>query len=212
METIQGRRSLELDLKGFNERRAGCHRIIIDIGTGDGRYVHTLAENNPRWFVIGLDSCRENLRKYSNRKLRNMLFIIASAQEIPVDLTGLVSHVTINFPWGSLLKSLLSGDSKLFCGIESISASVASFDIRLNSGALAEAGWELARGAAQIYNTILGSGWVAEPPAMMDAGALRDFPSSWAKRLAFGRDPHAIELKGWLSPKSLSAVRRFEEG
>ncbi len=30
----------------------------------------------------------------------------------------------------------------------------------------------------------------------MNANALRSFPSTWAKRLAFGRDPRAIEMNG----------------
>ena len=172
----------------------------MDIGTGDGRYVHTLAKNNPEWFVLGLDSCRENLHKYSRRHLPNMLFIIASAQDIPADLNGLVSHITINFPWGSLLESLLNADPMFMHGIENISHSVASVDIRLNSDALEEAGCDLYRGVVQIYNNLLAAGWVVEAPVMLNVGAMRDFPSTWAKRLAFGRDPRAMELKGWLSP------------
>jgi tRNA G46 methylase TrmB len=74
-------------------------------------YVHCLAERNPNWFVIGVDSCRENLHEHSRAKLPNMLFVIASAQNLPRELNGLVSHITINFPWGSLLESLLIGDS-----------------------------------------------------------------------------------------------------
>ena len=44
METIRGKTSLDLDFNGLNERLADYNRIMLDLGTGDGRYVHSLAE------------------------------------------------------------------------------------------------------------------------------------------------------------------------
>ena len=199
METIRGRKSLELDFYGLAKRLSGYDHIMMDLGTGDGRYVHYLAENNPGWFVIGMDLCRENLHEHSRAKLQNMLFIIASAQELPRELNGLISHVTINFPWGSLLEGLLTGDTKLIRGLAYLSRSAPSVDVRLNGGALAEAGWALETGTEQIYNNMIGAGWHVNTPVMLNAHALRTFPSTWAKRIAFGRDPRAMELSGWLS-------------
>ena len=198
METIRGKTSLELDLNGLEERLAGYHRIILDLGTGDGRYVRTLADKHPDWFMIGVDSCRENLREYSRTKLQNMLFVIASAQDLPTELDGLISHITINFPWGSLLESLLMDDSNLLSRLEFISRSATSIDLHLNGGAMAEAGTDLETGAEQVYNNLIRSGWQIERPAIMNANALRSFPTTWAKRLAFGRDPRAISMSGWL--------------
>jgi len=198
METIRGKTSLELDLNGLEECLAGYHRIILDLGTGDGRYVRTLADKHPDWFMIGVDSCRENLREYSRTKLQNMLFVIASAQDLPTELDGLISHITINFPWGSLLESLLMDDSNLLRRLEFISRSATSIDLHLNGGAMAEAGTDLETGAEQVYNNLIRSGWQIERPAIMNANALRSFPTTWAKRLAFGRDPRAISMSGWL--------------
>lgn len=196
METIQGRKPLELGFNGLKERLVGYNRITLDLGTGDGRYARTLAAKHPDWFIIGVDSCRENLREHSQAKLRNMLFVIASAQDLPNELTGLISHITINFPWGSLLESLLTGDSKLMCGLESISRSTTSVDLRLNGGAMAEAGTTLENGTEKVYNNLIRSGWQIESPVMMNTNTLRSFPSTWAKRLAFGRDPRAVALSG----------------
>jgi predicted RNA methylase len=198
METIRGRTSLEVDFIGLKERLAGYNRIILDLGTGDGRYVHTLAEQQPDWFVIGVDSCRENLREYSQSKLHNMLFVIASAQSLPVELNGLVSHITINFPWGSLLESLLIGDMKLMRGLESVSHSATSIDLHLNGGALAEAGTTLETGAEKICNHLVLLGWQLKRPMMINGNVLKRFPTTWARRLAHGRDPRAILLSGTL--------------
>jgi 16S rRNA (adenine(1408)-N(1))-methyltransferase len=194
METMRGKTSLYLDSRGSAERIAGYKRITLDLGTGDGRYVRALAEGHPDQFVIGLDSCRENLREHSRVKLPNLLFVIASAQALPPELSGLVSHVTINFPWGSLLESLLAGDPKLVSGLASLSRPGSSLDLRLNGGALAEAGWSLESGVDEIYNNLVQAGWRVKAPGLMDAQALRRFPSTWAKRLAFGRDPRAMAL------------------
>jgi 16S rRNA (adenine(1408)-N(1))-methyltransferase len=194
METIRGRKSLELDLNGLTNRLASYSHILLDLGTGDGRYVHCLAERNPSWFIIGVDACRENLRANSQRKLPNALFVIANAQALPRELNGLISHVTINFPWGSLLESLLSGEPALMNGLSSISCLNAGIEIHLNSGALAEAGKTLETGAEKIYSNMLQAGWQVNAPVAMNTSALRNFPSTWAKRLAFGRDPRAIHL------------------
>jgi 16S rRNA (adenine(1408)-N(1))-methyltransferase len=187
-----------LDLTELHERLANHSRVILDLGTGDGKFAFHYARTFPNHFVIGVDSCRENLRELSRAKQPNLLFLIASAQDLPHELDGLVSHITINFPWGSLLESLLNDDPCLMRGLESVSRSCAGIDVRLNSGALAEAGTTLEHGAQTICNNLLRAGWQIEAPVIMDACSLRKFPSTWAKRLAFGRNPRAMTLSGYL--------------
>jgi Methyltransferase domain len=199
METIRGRRSLDLDLSRLAARLANYQRIVLDLGTGDGKFVHHLADSFPHHFIIGVDACRENLHEYSRTKLPNMLFVIANAQELPCELNGLISHITINFPWGSLLESLLSGDSKMMCGLANISRADTTIDIRLNGGALSEAGTDLETGSVQIEKMLRESGWQVKKPVVMQKSDLQKYPTSWAKRLAFGRDPRAIHLHGRLA-------------
>jgi len=198
METIRGKTSLNLDLTDFYARLANYNRIMLDLGTGDGKFAFCHADNFPSHFVIGVDSCRENLHEHSRANMPNLLYIIASAQALPHELHGLVSHITINFPWGSLLESFLIGDDRLLHGLESVAGSSAVLDIRLNGGALAEQGWSLEDGAERIFENLILAGWRIRKPGTMDARALRAFPSTWAKRLAFGRDPRAIQLSGCL--------------
>ena len=196
METIRGRKPCTLDITGLKARLANYNRIILDLGTGDGRYVHHLADSFPRHFIIGVDSCRENLREHSRAKLSNMLFVIASAQKLPCELNGLVSHITINFPWGSLLESLLNGNPSLMYGLASISRPTTTMEIRLNGGALAEAGTTLEAGTERIYNNLLCTGWQIKEPEMMKTQTLHTFPTTWARRLAHGRDPRAMMMSG----------------
>ena len=196
MEIIRGKASLDLDLTELKERLTNYKRITLDLGTGDGKFAFCHADKFPDHFFMGVDSCRENLREYSRAKLPNLLYVIASAQNLPHELSGLVSHVTINFPWGSLLESLLTGDIRLMRGLKSISRSATTIEIRLNGGALTEVGWDLEAGAEKIYASLLEAGWQVNIPTLMNTNALRSFPSTWAKRLAFGRDPRVVEMRG----------------
>jgi tRNA G46 methylase TrmB len=59
----------------------------MDMGTGDGRYVAYVARHLPERFVIGIDTCRENLQKVSKKSLPNALYLIANAGGLPVELS-----------------------------------------------------------------------------------------------------------------------------
>ena len=196
METIRGRSSQTLDLNGLMDRLTNYRRVLLDLGTGDGRYVRQLAGEHPHWFMIGVDSCRENLHEYSRAKLPNMLFVIASAQDLPCELSGLISNITVNFPWGSLLESLLAGDTLLLSGLSSIATKNAHIDIFLNGGAMAEQGVDLEYGASQIYDNLWNAGWQSNAPIPMNIDDLQKYPTTWARRLAHGRDPRALRLRG----------------
>ncbi len=196
METIRGKTSLNMDIHGLNERLTNFPRVVLDLGTGDGRYVRYLAERNPGWFIIGVDACRENLREHSNAKLPNALFVIANAQNLPRELCGLVSQITINFPWGSLLKSLLGSDTSFMQGLDAVSRPDTSLHLHLNGGALAEIGTCLEIGIETIHDNLSHRGWRLDAPVQLGAPSLSGLPTTWARRLAHGRDPRAMALRG----------------
>ncbi len=199
METIRGKTSREMNLNELNDRRGRYNRNLIDLGTGDGRFALDFAMRNPDWFVIGLDACRENLRDHSRAPQPNLLFAICEAQSLPWELTGMASRLTINFPWGSFLSALLSGEPALMHGLALISNPQASLEIRLNAGALSEAGASLDAGTECLRDRLMQAGWLMEPPQSISVPALRSLPSTWARRLAFGRDPRAMQINGWLA-------------
>jgi len=194
METIRGRMSHNISLTELSERLAGYNQIRLDLGTGDGRFVRCMVEKHNDQFFIGVDACRENLRANSSRKLPNAIFVIASAQALPLELNGLASHITINFPWGSLLESLLNNDACLLTGLASIARPYAQLEINLNGEALGTAGWTLDSGADQIERVLNDHGWKTKLRSFLGVPELRSLPTTWAKRLAFGRDPRAVRL------------------
>lgn len=208
MEIIRGKQTSFMDATALAERLAGYDRLHLDIGTGDGRFVTHVAGTCPHHFVIGLDACRENLHAASRRAPANTLFVIANALALPPDLHGLAAQVTINFPWGSLLAGLLTGDAGLLAGLARVAQPNAEVEVRLNAGALAEASWSLEAGAGRIREALAVNGFVMAPTSALTGHALRSCPTTWAKRLAFGRDPRAVYLHGLINPKDEAALRR----
>src|SRR4051794_4247660 len=189
MEIIAGKQTWVRDAATLAERIAGYREILIDIGTGDGRYVRSVARRDAACFAIGLDACRENLRAVSRDAPRNALFVIANALMLPDALRGLATRITVNFPWGSLLAALLDADPALLDGLTALARPGASLEIRLNRGAVAEAGCTLEEGVPQIARVLRDRGWTIRQSRWLDADALRTCPTTWAKRLASRGDP-----------------------
>ena len=193
MECIRGKTSAEI---GRAPGVAGYGAVLIDVGTGDGRYVLHVARTRPTWFAVGVDACRDNLRKASRKALSNALYVIANALALPGELGGMASKVTINFPWGSLLTGLLDGNPMLLEGLLAIARPGAMLEVRLNGEALAGAGYTLESGGARIRQALHEGGFeVAGDLLRLDARQLRQCPTTWAKRLAYGRDPRAAFLR-----------------
>lgn len=196
MEIIRGRQASFISTAELTAKLSGYARLLIDIGTGDGHFVRHVASARPDCFVIGIDTCRENLCDVSRRAPANALFVIANAQVLPSELNRLADQVTINFPWGSLLTGLLTPESAVLSHLAAITRPGASLEIRLNAGALAEAGRSLDEGLVQVRAAVGGCGFMTAFHSRLAAGELKAFPTTWAKRLAFGRDPRAVCVYG----------------
>jgi 16S rRNA (adenine(1408)-N(1))-methyltransferase len=144
--------------------------------------------------VIGIDTCRENLHQVSRKALPNAMYLIANAEALPTELHELASHITVNLPWGSLLTGLLTGGSKVIANLRMIAQPGATLAIVLNSSALQKEGLSLEQGCEMVQHALQKSGFDVQPPVTLDAEALRHYPTTWAKRLGYGRDAHARSI------------------
>jgi 16S rRNA (adenine(1408)-N(1))-methyltransferase len=204
VERIRGKNSAEIGADGLAAGMAGYSDVLIDVGTGDGRYILHVARTRPTWFAVGVDACRDNLRKASRKAPLNALYVIANALALPGELDGMASKLTINFPWGSLLTGLLDGNPMLLEGLLAVARPGAELEIRLNAGALSDAGYTLESGAPPARQALQAGGFDVGDLVRLDARELRQCRTSWAKRLAYGRDPRAVCLRATLGSKSTS--------
>ncbi|RPJ36689.1 MAG: hypothetical protein EHM21_18860, partial [Chloroflexi bacterium] len=74
MEIMQGKHTRAIAAPELGRMLAGYREILIDLGTGDGRFVLHAARQDPAIFAIGVDACRENLRAASRTAPANALF------------------------------------------------------------------------------------------------------------------------------------------
>ncbi len=104
--------------------------IVIDIGTGDGRFVSAAARANPNKFYIGVDANVKPLEKTSMKATRksskgglpNAIFVQAAVEDLPEEFAGIADEIHIHFPWGSLLKAVALGDAGVLASLSRISA------------------------------------------------------------------------------------------
>jgi 16S rRNA (adenine(1408)-N(1))-methyltransferase len=100
----------------------------VDVGTGDGLFVYNCARMDRQTFFIGIDANRQPLEKTSHKIYRkpargglpNALFLQASAETLPDELNGVASEVYVNFPWGSLLAGVTTGDGTVLSHVRRI--------------------------------------------------------------------------------------------
>ncbi|HVF30130.1 MAG TPA: class I SAM-dependent methyltransferase [Pyrinomonadaceae bacterium] len=95
--------------------------IVMDIGTGDGRFVSAAAKANPRKFYIGVDANAKALEKISMRATRkpakgglpNAMFVQAAVEDLPEEFSDTADEIHVHFPWGSLLKAIATADESV---------------------------------------------------------------------------------------------------
>src|SRR5262245_51045624 len=192
MESIQGKCALRVEALALLARLACYQEVLLDIGTGDGRFVGQMAQECQERFAIGVDACRENLRAVSRSAPANALYLIAEARVLPRALDRQATQITVNFPWGSLLLGLLLGEPALMERLTAVARPGALLELRLNGGALAEAGWSLENGGERIRQVLQAAGFDTRPPRGLGPAELRACPTTWARRLAHGRDPRGL--------------------
>ena len=103
---------------------------MIDIGTGDGRFVSAAARANPSKFYIGVDANAKPLEKPSMKATRkpakgglpNAMFVQAAIEDLPEEFDGTADEIHIHFPWGSLLRVVTTADENVLKSLRRISA------------------------------------------------------------------------------------------
>jgi hypothetical protein len=163
--------------------------VTLDLGAGDGRFARAWALAQPTSAVIAVDTCADNARSLLRRAPGNLRFVVADACALPADFLALADEVAINFPWGRLMRALLDPGAHLAGALGQH-----RYTLRVNAGAFAEAGYAYDAGVERLMVNLAGSGDRLQV-RHLDRNDLRQIPTTWARRLAFGRDPRAVELR-----------------
>lgn len=138
---VRGREVVELDAAAASELFGGYDSVVVDVGTGDGRFAYALAKDDPARLVVGLDSVKENLEEVSRRArhkpakggLPNVVFVWARAEEPPAELQGRASAIQVILPWGRLMAGLAVGLPDILCGLRALGRPGVALRVVLNA-------------------------------------------------------------------------------
>ena len=199
--------------------------MIVDLGTGDGRFVVRTAAaaagaagpGSPTTLAIGIDAnidrMVDGVRRARKAKLGNALFVVANAERLPDELTGLADLVTVHFPWGSLLDGLLTADLDLVRGIAALlrrtsgrtSSSTNDSELTLlvsvtpkdRVPALAQLDERTARAVANGIVAATDQELTVRECRPATRGDIERAHSTWAKRLLAGNHPRQADRQAW---------------
>jgi 16S rRNA (adenine(1408)-N(1))-methyltransferase len=171
--------------------------VTIDVGTGDGRAVLATAASEPTSLVIGLDAFAASMAEASRRAARasrsgglpNALFLLAAAESMPTELAGLAGHVSVRFPWGSLLRGCLGGDRAVATGTAGLVAAGGELELMVAPAARDRLVGLPTTPAAVVTAVVDAFGrFGLEVVESRDAttGEIRASHSTWARRLLAG--------------------------
>ncbi|HEY0760826.1 MAG TPA: methyltransferase domain-containing protein [Pyrinomonadaceae bacterium] len=174
--------------------------VIIDIGTGDGRFVYQSARRNPNKFYIGIDPNTRPLEKISEKIHRkpakggapNVLFVQSALEDLPPELDGVANEVHVHFPWGSLLRALAKGDPTLLLNLRRICATEALLEVVIGIDPVRDKSEIERLGLKPLTLEVIddelrphyaAAGFQIVERGIIGAAEWPEFDTSWAKRL-----------------------------
>jgi 16S rRNA (adenine(1408)-N(1))-methyltransferase len=173
----------------------------VDVGAGDGAATVRAAMSDPGALAIALDASTDVLVSGSRRALRrglaNAFFVVSSIEALPRELEGAADLVTVNFPWGSLLRGIACGHAAVLQALARLAKPGASIHALVSAEP---------RDRVPGVPPVDAASLTANTPAYRSAGLtivacrvadpveLRTSGSSWAKRLDVGRSRAAVSL------------------
>ena len=187
--------------------------MSVDLGTGDGRLPYVSAGQDPDRLFVGIDASAAGLRELSNRAARaglaNLLYVRAAVEALPPELIGVADRVTVILPWGSLLAAVAAPRVPLLRQVRALCQPAATLAVVLGIDPVRDQAEARRLGLPSLTDDHLrgplvegyaAAGFRVRSLRPLSADQLRRWPSSWAGRLAQGRDRAVFEIEGRACP------------
>lgn len=152
-KTVKILRRGKTERAGVDEiiKKSAGKSVLVDVGTGDGKFPYREARENPDGYFIGIDPAEKNMvetsgkigAKPSRGGVENLTLICSTIEDAPDDLSGIADRVTVNFPWGALQRIVVTPEIEGMKKIRMLMKSGATLEVFLNmfifeDGAVAE--------------------------------------------------------------------------
>jgi 16S rRNA (adenine(1408)-N(1))-methyltransferase len=214
---------------GWLERVAGGLPLVLDVGTGDGRFPYEMARRDAGSFYLGMDPDGESMKEYAYRASRkasrggveNAAYVVASIEWPPAELLGKADRVHVNFPWGALLRGVLRPERAVLEGLAGVARAGAAIELLItydpghDHGATG--GAPLAAPSLAYIDEGLAPAYAA---AGIEVGGRRlvareealAVPSTWGRRLLRGGRPREVFAVAARRVDARAPVRLGAEG
>ncbi|MCX7749316.1 MAG: class I SAM-dependent methyltransferase [Clostridia bacterium] len=213
MRILRGKKIIEITSL---DEWAQYGRVVVDVGTGDGRFVYKLAKADQDALFIGVDSAAQNMMEYAAKVMKkpskgglsNVLYVVASAESLPEELTGMADKIHINLPWGSLLEGVVKCSDEIFDSIKKVvKPTGAELEICFTYSILYETGEMNRRELPELSLDYVKGALIpayekkdieVEDISIITNEVLREYGTQWAKRLGFGRARDVYRVKAFI--------------
>lgn len=203
MKIFRENKIQEISQTEFNEIKNKYSKVILDIGTGDGRQVFKTSKQNLNTLVVGLEPNQkqfEEFAKKANReKLKNILWVVGSIELFPKEFYGVCDEVLVYYPWGTLLAGVVKTESlilekiskciktegqlRIILGYDTDLEPTESQRLELENIDLEKIVKELAK--FNLKNTEI---------QKLTKDEMLEIETTWSKRLAFGKNREIFRL------------------
>jgi 16S rRNA (adenine(1408)-N(1))-methyltransferase len=135
--------------------------------------------------------------------LPNVLFVRAAVEALPFELNSVASEVRINFPWGSLLRGVATGDQvvlanlRRICAVNALLKIIIGLDFDRDRSEIDRLG--LSKFETGYINSVLTAAYRNAGFELVGAQNIvpsdwPEFQTSWAKRLRTSRNRSFIRI------------------
>jgi 16S rRNA (adenine(1408)-N(1))-methyltransferase len=216
LKLVVGRKIAEMNTEEFHQLRARYKSTMVDLGTGDGRFVYRNARTEPDTLCIGIEPQAKAMQEISRKLhkkparggLSNALFIVASLENLPTTLHHCADTIFVNYPWASLLAAFVVPDLSLLTALAQLAKPQTQLQILLNYSVFEDAAYMQRLGLPDFCESDVTNRLA---PALTQIGATIQHyeifegppPShtSWAKRLVAGASRKTLAISAVFEPQ-----------
>jgi 16S rRNA (adenine(1408)-N(1))-methyltransferase len=139
-DQVLGRKLAPLEPAVLAAACTTAQSVLIDVGTGQGKFILDAAKEDPDRLCIGIDAVAENMAasartsRSSPKKggLPNALFVRAAAERLPGPFAGCADELTVQYPWGSLMRIVSEPDLAHLTSLRALCKADARLSVLLN--------------------------------------------------------------------------------
>ena len=212
MKRIIGKKIKEISNEELIHMINKYKSVVLDIGTGQGEFIYKEGKKNLDTMYIGIDISADSMEEYSRKAskkaekggLENVIYILSDVENFTQGLCSVVDNIYINLPWGTLRDGVVKGESNILDGIRKVAKNEGVLTIYTTYCDLYESKEiqyrELPKLDIHYLSQVLGKkykdkGIIMTDLSSLDNEDLKNVPTKWARKLAFGRKREIFYMK-----------------